>query len=307
MHLIICYTPLQVLIAEKIIEQHPNETFFGVMICSAKNSKFDYYSRQLATKCYDTLVMEQHIDRWNLFKELAYLKWKFCNKSFEKVFVASINDLQIQTILSTIKFNQLFTFDDGTANIVPNSCFYIDEPNTKVRKWVNRLFGNKFNVKKLKAISQGHYTIYPQFNNIIEKRIPLVLNPQINGNSTEKETINLLLGQPVYIEKERNISLAGKVIEKFNIQYYLPHPREQYQLNQVEYINTPLIFEDYISQQSDKYRYRIYTYFSSAVLNVMNLPNIEIVVLRINTENPAFEAAYQLFDSLGLNIIDLRD
>ena len=31
MNLILCCTPLQVLIARKIIELHPNEQFFGVM------------------------------------------------------------------------------------------------------------------------------------------------------------------------------------------------------------------------------------------------------------------------------------
>lgn len=36
MNLIICCTPLQVLIAEKIIEMHPNERFYGVMLSTVK-------------------------------------------------------------------------------------------------------------------------------------------------------------------------------------------------------------------------------------------------------------------------------
>lgn len=39
MNLIICYTPLQVLIAERIINLYPNEKFYGVMLCSAKKSE----------------------------------------------------------------------------------------------------------------------------------------------------------------------------------------------------------------------------------------------------------------------------
>ncbi|KYL06621.1 CMP-N-acetylneuraminate-beta-galactosamide-alpha-2, 3-sialyltransferase, partial [Mannheimia haemolytica] len=48
MNLIICCTPLQVLIAEKIIEMHPNERFYGVMLSTVKNAKFDFYQARLA-------------------------------------------------------------------------------------------------------------------------------------------------------------------------------------------------------------------------------------------------------------------
>ncbi|SUB35730.1 CMP-N-acetylneuraminate-beta-galactosamide-alpha-2,3-sialyltransferase [Pasteurella multocida] len=67
--------------------------------------------------------MVQHKDRFNLLKEILYLKRAFSGKHFDQVFVANINDLQIQFLLSAIDFNLLNTFDDGTINIVPNSLF----------------------------------------------------------------------------------------------------------------------------------------------------------------------------------------
>ncbi|MDO4431493.1 MAG: glycosyltransferase family 52 [Lonepinella koalarum] len=306
MNLIICYTPLQVLIAEKIIEQHSSESFFGLMISSAKNAKFDYYRQKLEGGCEQFFAMHQRTDRFGLFKDTACLKWHFLGKKFDKIFVASINDLQIQTVLSSIHFNTLFTFDDGTANITPTSCFYIEPPQTKLRKIVNTIWGNRYSLSDIKNLSQGHYTLYPSLPNIIENLIPIKLIENSSEEKRQKDVIHLLLGQPVFLEAERNIKLVQKVVQKFNISHYLPHPREQYQVSDVEYIHTALIFEDYLQRNPDKY-YRVYTYFSSAVLNVMNLPNVEVIVLRIDTENPAFEACYLLFEQLNLTIVEMRN
>lgn len=306
MNLIICYTPLQVLIAEKIIKQHSDEVFFGLMLYSANNAKFDYYRKKLAVNCVQFFAIHQHTDRFRLVKETACLKWHFSGKKFDKVFVASINDLQIQTVLSSIHFNTLFTFDDGTANITPTSCFYVEPPQTKLRKIVNGVFGNRYSLTEIKKLSKGHYTLYSSLPNIIENLIPIKLIEDSLESKRKTEVIQLLLGQPVFLDVERNIKLAQKVVKKFNISHYLPHPREKYQVSDVEYIHTPLIFEDYLQSNPDKH-YRVYTYFSSAVLNVIHLPNVEVIVLRINTENPAFEACYPLFEQLNLTIIEMRN
>lgn len=308
MNLIICYTPLQVVIAEKIMDLYPNESFFGVMIHSVNNAKFEHYKQRLKNRSVDFFSHHQKTDRWGLLAQTLSLKHHFSGKRFDKVFLASINDLQIQTLLSHIQFNHLFTFDDGTANIEKSSCFYIDEPNTLIRRCANYLLGNRLNLRKIKALSQGHYTIYPTFPNIIEHTIELkLIDPSPYEMVENSEITHILLGQPIYLSAEKNIALAQNVIARFGIDQYLPHPREQYRLENIEYLDTPLIFEDYICQQAQHKKYRVYTYFSSAVLNVLNLSNIEVVILRVNTENPAFEACYDLFVPFGLPIVDIRE
>lgn len=312
MNLIICCTPLQVLIAEKIIEMHPNEEFFGVMFFTVKNAKFDYYQERLAKKCSQFFAMQQHIERIQLLKEIIYLKRKFGGRQFDKVFLANINELEIQFVLSAIKFNTLNTFDDGTANIVKQSIFYQAEEQGLNRKIINTLLGNKYSLEKLKTLSKAHYTLYKDFPNIIENTIyvDLMIGKNITeAKSQSDDVVNILLGQPVFErEDDKNIALAEKVIERFNIQRYLPHPREKYQLKNVEYIHTNLIFEDYIFQEFSNKKCRVYTYFSSAVINILNKsPNIEVISLRVNVDNPAYLASYDLLEKLGVNIIDIRE
>ncbi|WP_301099017.1 glycosyltransferase family 52 [Otariodibacter sp.] len=306
MNLIVCYTPLQVLIAERIIDLYPNEQFYGVMIYPVANAKYQYYADRLEAKCEQFFSLHQHTDRFNLLKEIIELKYRFSRKVFQRVFVASINDIQIQFLLSAIGFEHFYTFDDGTANIVPSSVYYKDEPNTFIRKAINRGLKNKYSVAKLKSLSEAHYTIYPDFSNIIENTINIDLFPS-SALSNDNDSISILLGQPVYLDNEKNITLAKKVIERFNIQYYLPHPREQYQLNQVEYIHTPLILEDYLAQVVKNKKCKIYTYFSSAVLNIYHNKNIEVIGLRIDTNEPAFIESYALLEKVGINIIDIRE
>lgn len=308
MNLIICNTPLQVFIAEKIIDMYPEKSFFGVMLHPVENQKFDYYKQRLKNKTAVFFSMYYHNDRINLLKDILEVKRQFKNKRFEQVFVSSITELPIQFLLSSIKFKVLNTFDDGTINIVKNSPFLKDEPKTIIRNTINLLLQNKYNTQKLRNLSETHYTIYYGMPNIIENTINVPLVDILATEKSTQEPINILLGQPVYLEKDKNIELAEKVIKQFDIHYYLPHPRETYQLNEVEYIHTPLIFEDYISQQAMNNRYRIYTYFSSAILNVMNKsPNIEVVALRIDVNNQAFLDCYTLFEQAGIQIIDIRE
>lgn len=308
MNLIICCTPLQVLIAEKIIEKFPQQSFYGVMLTTVENTKMAFYRERLKQKCSSFFAMLQHSDRLNLLKEILRLKRHFAGKTFEQVFVANINDLQIQFLLSAIQFEGLNTFDDGTINLVPNGLLAGDDALSRKRFWINKLLGNHFSIKTLREISQRHYSIYKDMPNIIERVEYIDLIPALEVQKDAQAPISILLGQPIFSQDERNIALANRVIKQFNIQQYLPHPREKYCLNDVEYIETPLIFEDYIFQQSQQRKYRVYAYFSSALLNVMNKSeNIEVIALEVDTENAFHQACYDLFRQAHLPVIDIRD
>ncbi|QHB18355.1 glycosyltransferase family 52 [Mannheimia pernigra] len=312
MNLIICCTPLQVLIAEKIIEIHPNEQFFGVMLSTVKNAKFDFYQSRLAKKCQQFFAMQQHSERIQLLKEIIYLKSTFGGKKFNKVFLANINELEIQFLLSAINFNEINTFDDGIANIVQSGIFYKQECSGINRKLINTFLGNRYSLEKLKKLSKKHYTIYKGFPNIIENTVYIELINSTTLPDSElnnSEVVNILLGQPIFErDGEKNIILAEKVIRQFNIDRYFPHPREKYQISNVEYIKTNLILEDYLFQECSDKKCRVYTYFSSAIINILNKsPNIEVVALRVNVDNPTYIESYVLLEKLGINIIDIRE
>lgn len=307
MNLIICCTPLQVLIAERIMEKFPREEFFGVMLHTVENKKFNFYSERLREKTSYFFSMKLHNNRLDLLKDIYKLKSFFSRKSFQRVFLANFNELHIQFLLSTIQFQEINTFDDGTANIVKNSLFLQNDPKTIIRKSMNVILGNKYRSEDIRKLIHQHYTLYPSQPNIVSNTVEIQLNikREINDKKNNK-TINVFLGQPVYANEKDNINLAKKVIDNFNIDYYFPHPRETYQLEGVEYIDTPLIIEDYISNIPEQH-FKIYTYFSSAVLNLINNKNVELIALRIDTDKSDFIDCYSLFEQVGIPVIDIRE
>ena len=123
----------------------------------------------------------------------------------------------------------------------------------------------------------------------------------------------ILLGQPIYEletqSKIKNTTLTEQVIKDYHINKYFPHPRENYHISDVEYIDTPLIIEDYLIQELKEHperKYIIYSYCSTAVLNLQGVSKqIEFVLLKPQDAPELLQGVYTLFEKLGLQITQL--
>ncbi|MCT8778716.1 glycosyltransferase family 52 protein, partial [Glaesserella parasuis] len=91
---------------------------------------------------------------------------------------------------------------------------------------------------------------------------------------------------------------------KYDIDYYFPHPREDFVIAGINYINTEKILEDYIiSGLENGYRYVVYTFFSGAVIALSNMESVEIISLKLNA--PDLEKYYSIMiDIENVKIID---
>ncbi|MGM7308406.1 glycosyltransferase family 52, partial [Acinetobacter baumannii] len=88
-------------------------------------------------------------------------------------------------------------------------------------------------------------------------------------------------------------------------EYYFPHPRESKRYNGIDYIDTPLIFEDYILKLLvEGYFVELYTVLSTAALNVASLKNIEIIVLHEENLGKNYAEFYQLFESIDCKTLN---
>ena len=108
---------------------------------------------------------------------------------------------------------------------------------------------------------------------------------------------------------EKNIAFTKRVIEDHHITKYFPHPREDYHISDIEYIDSPLIIEDYLIQELKEHpekKYIIYTYCSTAVLNLQGISKqIEFVLLQPNDTPDSLKETYNLFSKLGFSITQL--
>jgi beta-galactoside alpha-2,3-sialyltransferase len=315
MNLIICATPLQILIAEKIMEKHPKEDFFVITYLRTSNTlKYIYYHKRIANKCLGNILLEKsqkpgHIPAYLYIIKLISIGLKI--PQCKKVYISNISISDIHFILINQKKAEIITFDDGTSNIVGDK--KLEE--FPLRRISKLLYKSKLipSTQELLNRQSKHYSIYTYPNNMG----PSEYLPLFATRDTEvrvfKEEESILLGQPIYEREERAMEIdtafTERVIKDYHITKYFPHPRESYHISGVEYIDTPLIIEDYLIQELKKHperKYIIYSYCSTAVLNLQGISNqIEFVLLKPQDTPELVQEVYDLFEKLGFQITQL--
>ncbi|MEK5289178.1 glycosyltransferase family 52 [Streptococcus sp. FSL R7-0212] len=299
MNLIICHTPLQMYIAKKIIENHKMEQFHLINYFFSDNTKRKYYFKLLSQSCQISEEIQLH-DSKGLVKETIRQRFLRNRIRYEKVFIASIDSIFVQSILTSIVFNELMTFDDGVANLFKNSLLY-ENQTPRPLKLLKKVLFISYDLESIKKFSKVHYTIYSG-NNIISNCQKLTLfDYKIDTKINPDKEISILIGQPIYKDGSKNKNTFEQIAKNLKIEYYYPHPRETYIVNGINYINTDLIFEDYLSSILGKYsKIKLYTIFSSAVLGYDNLKNIEVKMLPMKE----FEKEQELLHSFNIEFLE---
>lgn len=280
--LIMCVTPLQMIIAEKIIQLNPKEDFDLLVIALSDNDKYRYYYSRLKNICVSSLyyATEKGLKGFiNYIRKLNEIK---LNKGYENLYLASIDFRHFQYILSRNKKAHIYTFDDGTANVIPNSLYYLNSKPKLLKRIIWRGLGIKHYMEDIKKLSLNHYTIYKGVPNIIEKTqlIKLYKDDELTYSVANK-IVSIYLGQPLEeISTIFTTDYIAQAISKIKIDFYYPHPREK-SIPEGNYrvIMSPLVFEDYIInflKDNPKVQIHVYSFISSAILNIANLERIEV-------------------------------
>ncbi|MDX2372580.1 glycosyltransferase family 52 protein [Psychrobacter sp. PP-21] len=312
--LIMCVTPLQMIIAEKIIELNPDEIFDVLVIALNNNDKYKYYFDRLKKTCVASLYYIPDKGVKGFFSYTRKLEICKLNAKYQNIYLASIDSRHFQYIISKNKAANIYTFDDGTANIIPSSLYYSNSKPKFFKRAIWRILGVKYYMEDLKKISLSHYTIYKDIPNIIENKVFLSLFPRSdvsNDKGKQKQVIKFYLGQPLTeISEIFDISYVEKNINKLGIDYYYPHPREKVcPKGGFKLVESPLIFEDYIVQflvENPDVNIEVFSFISTTLLNIMNLNNVYVSYIHdtqlFNLHQEFYNFAY---NSFGINHLDL--
>ncbi|MBE2166026.1 hypothetical protein IIQ43_16015 [Acinetobacter oleivorans] len=312
--LIMCVTPLQILIAEKIIQSRPTEDFDVIIFALENNQKFNYYAEKLKkyAKAYWYSYVVYKSSVYNLINFLKFIfqfNFNSFNKKYDNYYLSSIDSRYFQYILSKkTSSSSVFTFDDGTANIVKTSIYYLRNLNDEKKNKIFKSLGIKYFQDDIKNMSKLHYTIYPQFENIVENTKEIKLFNSNVGNKIRDKSLNIFLGQP-YEEFDSDLSTdkIEKLMDQLNINLYFPHPREKNNIKNVEIVNTKKIFEDYIvdflNRNEDCYL-NIYTFMSSAALNVKSFEGINIYFIQSNALVSKYPDFFNMLKNHNFTILE---
>ena len=173
-NLIICLTPLQALMAQRLMAQRA-EPFDLLMLCyeDADNAKFRHYFQvaSAGSRHAEYALIPQ--SKWRRELGLPCLL-RGLDTEYATAFAASIDNPNVQYVLNRIRFAALETFDDGTGNLIPGSVLYRNSSNRQ-RQLMNCLLGIRLQTEDLRRLSRRHHTLYPGQPNIAAPTVPLDL------------------------------------------------------------------------------------------------------------------------------------
>lgn len=291
--LIMCVTPLQLLIAEKIIIANPKKNFFLVMFPSTISERNLHKSRYYfdKVKLIDNVscLWYEETNSKGIFKNIynfLKIKLKFDNLKLviNEYYLASIDSIYFQYFLS--KKNQdslVYTFDDGVANIYEDSVYYIQKEKPMLSLFL-KLMGVSIFQNEIKKLSVRHYTIFYDFKNIINNTEYIdIFGESKFKNNNKNSVFSIFLGQPLDLMKGgMTYSELEVICHKLEINQYFPHPVEENKFTSFEIVQTNLIFEDYIKLLFDTtdYKITVYSLCSTAALSLLNHKNINVIFVK---------------------------
>ena len=261
-NLIIATTPLQAKIANYIQKLYSEEKFLKVYITPVMNERQEHYSRDfdLVFHVTDEATYEQALNE--------------CAKEYDKIFYASFDNQLILDIVARSKYKHLMSFDDGYANIYPKGMYAQPLNNMQVGKYGltrDDLINN----------TEKHYTLYDSDFHVVAKEklvhlenfFKLAVEPVKNGRIAK-----VLLGQNFSEEDESiSVNFITTYAKVLNVDYYVPHPKEKFKIDNVKYLVTPLIFEDALVELFKEYEFvEIYHFTSSVSLHLKNTKNVVV-------------------------------
>ncbi len=321
MNLIICVTNLQILIAERIIDLYPNESFYGLLYITKGNSKNEYYAKRLKQKCskFEIIYVE---DLQGGFLKSRYANLRLLTKSYflpkiKRIFIASLDLSDIHLYLHKLSTAEVITFDDGSLNLNPKAFQDLMKLGRGGR--IIEFLSYFFSIPTWETLFNRkckHYTIY-KAENVMGNGIFIDLFSnqfQCTGDFEIKETKRIMLGQHIYgmsdEDSKKNIKATELVLQKYSIDGYFPHPREPYKLSNISYIKSPYIFEDYLLQEMKKHpdtKFEVYSFCSSVLLNLAGVksPQLSMTAIRPNSLPKNLQANYDIFITLGISVEQL--
>ncbi|WP_318401291.1 glycosyltransferase family 52 [Photobacterium leiognathi] len=297
MDLIICNTPFQAIQIENLIKKEIIKEFELFFFCYEETEQMLFYYNKLRSysKCSKFYVCNKRFPLY--FFDIKYI---FGNKKYGNIYTASVECIYTHLILSYSSFGKLFTFDDGSANFINTSFYYVNK-RSKFASIIYRVFGCKYDLFKTKGLINKHYTIYPNFENI-SNNIEVVdfcfSYHQIKKG--DKESVDVLLGT-VYKEITKQsddlIKKIGNFFEDENF-YYIPHPRdtEKYFKNGI-LIDGVEIAEIKILKLLEVYKkINVYGFNSTAQVNLSNLENVSNFCFKSELIERDFDVKYNYKD-----------
>lgn len=311
--LIMCRTPLQAFIAKKLVQFENIEVFDVVYLTYEDSPRDRYYFKSLAESSRRPIyicaryIKKEALNHFFLFYK--YLKFRLF-RDYDALILSSIDVFLFRMVVNRYKGSDLYTLDDGSANIYKNSSFY-KVKRSRLANFYEKVFG-ALDILELKSRIDLHFSIYDGLDNIVECSKVRHLNPwRSNEDLGSEGEVTIFVGQPfeelvsIGILTEDQILRVEQYLRDLEIDFYLSHPRETrfLEIGATLVSDQVKISEEYIFEICGIKRPRIYSLFSSVILNVSSVV-ADKVYISISNEAGEIERL-SLVKKMGCKVVRL--
>lgn len=290
MKLFLINTPLQAVIVARIIELEKIELHGCslIYVCDDINAKHLHsYSKIASLFKFSTFISNAR--SISGIKDLrAFIRNLGC---VDCIYLACIDDSIAHYAISFTNGAKLKTFDDGTANISPNSSYFNDRKKGNFRSFALKIFhrlnGNTYDMQKVKDDSLVHYSIYSKYENVMNNVEHIEL---FEKDQTKKDTCHLFNGVNYvdYCNSNSDAKLLKKKIGDFlktiegDVIYISENEKDEYIFGDF-IVRNELIDVEYL--ESLRKRYKVINIYGFAdYLQNLFLDEPGIVIRPINSD-----------------------
>lgn len=299
MNLVVCNTPFQALQIINLVAKGIITNFDFFYFCKNKTAQVEYYFEQVKKHAISSQL---YISDKRYPYHILDIRRLFKGRYYQSLYSASVDSVFTHSILSFIKFDNFYSFDDGSANLNRNSTYYIEQRGY-FKRILFRLTGCKYDLRKTKSIIRSHYTVYKNKKNIVPNTTYIDFEFPAQCSDGRKETndknsvANVLLGT-VYDEVFSDNEVIIKKLSCFFADkdfYYIPHPRDTHNffINGMR-IDGPEIAESKILSLLKRYEtINLYGFGSSVQINMSSHRGVVNYVFDIETSGFDYDFTYK--------------
>jgi len=295
MRIFICFTPLHVLISQRIIEVESIKEYIFIYFTDFDNEKNQYYYNKLSRNSIEShyVVLDKKLlkDVWKITKISKSLK-KYSNLLY---YSGKIKSSHNRLLMYLTDYKKFYTFDDGSGNISRAGYFYDENENLMFKVFFN-IFNKKLLYKNIKVNNCKHYTIFDAPNVFNHKKfIKLFEKYQIPLAENDNGIVVLLtnaFAEDNEMQLDDEIGLYEKIIDKYSVTHIIKHPREEYskiKSSNIRELQSMKISEELIYELSFKYDITVIGIFSTTLLNLAGMNSLKLININAHVKKPVKE------------------
>jgi hypothetical protein len=271
--LVLCRSPFQAHLAESIIRQE-NVDWFDLLYYTHHDSSEDRnYFAALSRRAQRAEYIHVPVPRFDILGHLTFRvrsRYFFHDLGHDIVMLGSIDNLVFSAIARNQFKAKLVTFDDGMSNIFKDGLYR--KTRFEGRGEIYRGLFRAYSLKEIRDRIERHYTIYPQFENIVpnDRLIAIGVNSPQQANQHMEGPV-FFIGQPFHLVLgHEQIQRLTTYLRAQKIDHYVRHPHETdvLDIGAPELDKQGLIAEEAILNASGSKKPTIIGWHSNVMFNI---------------------------------------